>query len=96
MAIAIAAVIAMGLEVVIIGRPADEQMACQVISREFSPCPSSCPVVIGAIYELVRLIGEAGPHLNVILGRYRHPILEDRVMMFLDLDQLDFPGRGAG
>ena len=41
-------------------------------------------VVIGAIYELVRLIG-GRVLLNVILGRYRHPIREDRVMMFLDL-----------
>ena len=41
-------------------------------------------VVGSAIYELVRLIG--GRVLpNVILRRYRHPIREDRVMMFLDL-----------
>ena len=41
-------------------------------------------VVGSAIYELVRLIrGRVLP--NVILGRYRHPIREDRVMMFLDL-----------
>ena len=41
-------------------------------------------VVGSAIYELVRLIG-GWVLLNVILGRYRHPIREDRVMMFLDL-----------
>jgi len=41
-------------------------------------------VVGSAIYELVRLIG-GRVLLNVILGRYRHPIREDRVMMFLDL-----------
>ena len=41
-------------------------------------------VVIGAIYELVRLIG-GRVLINVVLGRYRHPIREQRVMMFLDL-----------
>jgi len=41
-------------------------------------------VVFGAFFELARLIG-GRVLLNVILGRYRHPPREDRVLMFLDL-----------
>ena len=41
-------------------------------------------VIFGAIFELARLIG-GRVLLNVILGRYRHPTREDRVLMFLDL-----------
>ena len=82
MAITIAAVIA-GLEVVIYGRP----LTCRWLSGDFPRILAMSfvlSVVIGAIYELVRLIG-GRVLLNVILGRYRHPIREDRVMMFLDL-----------
>jgi hypothetical protein len=82
MAITIAAVIA-GLEVVIYGRP----LTSRWLSGDFPRILAMSfvlSVVIGAIYELVRLIG-GRVLLNVILGRYRHPIREDRVMMFLDL-----------
>ena len=82
MAITIAAVIA-GLEVVIYGRP----LTSRWLSSDFPRILAMSfvlSVVIGAIYELVRLIG-GRVLLNVILGRYRHPIREDRVMMFLDL-----------
>jgi class 3 adenylate cyclase len=41
-------------------------------------------MLFGAVYELVRLVGGRAL-LNVILGRYRHPIREERVMLFLDL-----------
>jgi adenylate cyclase len=41
-------------------------------------------VLFGAIFELTRLIG-GRTLLNVILGRYRHPTREERVLMFLDL-----------
>jgi adenylate cyclase len=40
--------------------------------------------LFGAIFELTRLIGGL-TLLNVILGRYRHPIREERILMFLDL-----------
>ena len=82
MAITIAAVIA-GLEVVIYGRP----LTSRWLSGDFPRILAMSfvlSVVIGAIYELVRLIG-GRVLLNVILGRYRHPTREDRVMMFLDL-----------
>src|SRR6185312_13495156 len=41
-------------------------------------------MMIGAIYELVRLVG-GRVLLNVMLGRYRRPIREERVLLFLDL-----------
>jgi adenylate cyclase len=41
-------------------------------------------VLFGAIFELTRLIG-GRVLLNIILGRYRHPTREQRVLMFLDL-----------
>ncbi|MBR1219596.1 adenylate/guanylate cyclase domain-containing protein [Bradyrhizobium sp. U87765 SZCCT0131] len=40
--------------------------------------------VIGAVYEVTRLVGSR-VLLNVILGRYRRPVREERVLMFLDL-----------
>jgi class 3 adenylate cyclase len=40
--------------------------------------------LFGAIFELTRLVG-GRVLLNVILGRYRHPTREERVLMFLDL-----------
>jgi class 3 adenylate cyclase len=41
-------------------------------------------IVIGAIYELIRMIGSR-VLLNVMIGRYKRPILEERVVLFLDL-----------
>lgn len=41
-------------------------------------------VAIAAIYELTRLIG-ARVLFNVMIGRYRRPIREQRVFLFLDL-----------
>src|SRR5258708_13376965 len=40
--------------------------------------------VIGAIFELTRLVGSR-VLLNFILGRYRRPVREQRVLLFLDL-----------
>jgi class 3 adenylate cyclase len=82
MATAIAGVIA-GLQVVIYDRP----LSVTWLSDDFPKILAMSfvlSVVGSAIYELVRLIG-GRVLLNVILGRYRHPIREDRVMMFLDL-----------
>jgi class 3 adenylate cyclase len=39
---------------------------------------------VGAVYELTRLVGRR-VLLNVALGRYRVPVREERVLMFLDL-----------
>ena len=41
-------------------------------------------IPITAIYELVRMIG-GRTLLNVALGRYRQPVREERVLLFLDL-----------
>jgi adenylate cyclase len=41
-------------------------------------------MLFGAVYELIRLVGGRAL-LNVILGRYRHPTREERVLLFLDL-----------
>ena len=41
-------------------------------------------ILFGSVFELMRLI-DGRVLLNVVLGRYRHPTREDRVMMFLDL-----------
>ena len=41
-------------------------------------------MLIGAVFELIRLVGSR-VLLNVILGRYRRPTREQRVLLFLDL-----------
>jgi class 3 adenylate cyclase len=41
-------------------------------------------ITIGAVYELVRLVG-GRTLVNVMLGRYRRPTREERVLLFLDL-----------
>jgi class 3 adenylate cyclase len=41
-------------------------------------------VLFGAIFELTRLIG-GRVLFNIVLGRYRHPTREERILMFLDL-----------
>jgi class 3 adenylate cyclase len=41
-------------------------------------------IVVGAIFELTQLVGSQ-VLLNVVLGRYRRPKREERVLMFLDL-----------
>jgi class 3 adenylate cyclase len=41
-------------------------------------------ILTGAIFELVQLVGSR-TLLNVILGRYRRPRREERVLLFLDL-----------
>jgi class 3 adenylate cyclase len=41
-------------------------------------------VLIGAIYELIQLVG-GRVLINFILGRYRRPVREQRVLLFLDL-----------
>jgi class 3 adenylate cyclase len=41
-------------------------------------------ILVGAIFELVQLVGSR-TLLNVILGRYRRPRREERILLFLDL-----------
>ncbi len=41
-------------------------------------------MTVGALYELIRLVG-GKVLVNVMLGRYRRPTREERIMLFLDL-----------
>jgi adenylate cyclase len=82
MAITIAAVI-VALQVVIYARP----LAAKWLVSDFPKILTMAfvfSVIFGSIFELTRLVG-GRVLLNVILGRYRHPTREERVLMFLDL-----------
>jgi class 3 adenylate cyclase len=82
MAITIAAVI-VGLQLVLYDRP----LTTIWLSGDFPKILALSfilSVIFGAVFELTRLIG-GRVLLNVVLGRYRHPIREERVLMFLDL-----------
>ena len=77
------AVVIAGMQVVIYDRP----LAAKWLLDEFPGIIAISfvlSVVFGAVFELTRLIG-GRVLLNVILGRYRHPTREERVLMFLDL-----------
>ena len=82
MAVTIGVVIA-GLQVLIYDRPFSADWLVhdfpKIIAFAFA-----LSVVFGALFELLRLIG-GRVLINVILGRYRHPMREERVLMFLDL-----------
>lgn len=81
-AITVAAVI-VGLQVVLYGQP----LATTWLLAEFPGIVAIAfvsSVIFSAIFELTRLVG-GRVLLNVILGRYRHPTREERVLMFLDL-----------
>jgi class 3 adenylate cyclase len=82
MATTIAAVIA-GLEVLIYARPLSARWLLGDFPRILA-ISFVLSIMFGAIFELTRLIG-GRVLLNVVLGRYRHPTREDRVLMFLDL-----------
>jgi len=56
----------------------------QPVSRASSASPFAASVVIGALFELTRLIG-GRVLFNVIIGRYRRPTREQRVLLFLDI-----------
>jgi class 3 adenylate cyclase len=82
MAIAVS-VIAVGLQVVLYDRRPQGTWFFIDIPRIVA-ITFAFSVLFGAIFELTRLIG-GRTLLNVILGRYRHPTREERVLMFLDL-----------
>lgn len=79
----VVAVVAMGLQAAIYGdRTAATWLVEQfprVVGFSFVMC-----VLISAALELTRLVGSP-VLLNVILGRYRRPTREQRVLLFLDL-----------
>jgi adenylate cyclase len=82
MAITIAAVI-VGLQMVLYGQALETTWLLANFPGIFAMA-FVLSVAFSTIFELTRLIG-GRVLLHVILGRYRHPIREERVLMFLDL-----------
>ena len=82
MAITVAAVI-VGLQMVLYGQALEATWLLANFPGIFAMA-FVLSVAFSAVFELTRLIG-GRVLLNVILGRYRHPIREERVLMFLDL-----------
>ncbi len=81
-AIAVATV-AIGLEVVLYGHRIEAAWLAAGLPRIVG-ITFAGSVVIGALFELTRLIGSR-VLFNVIIGRYRRPTREQRVLLFLDL-----------
>src|SRR5258708_12681217 len=75
--------VAVGLEVVLYGHRIEAKWLIgdfpRIVGMTFV-----LSFVIGAIFELTRLVGSR-VLLNFILGRYRRPVREQRVLLFLDL-----------
>src|SRR5258708_28097688 len=75
--------VAVGLEVVLYGHRIEAKWLIgdfpRIVGMTFV-----LSFVIGAIFELTRLVGSR-VLLNFILGRYRRPVREQRVLVFLDL-----------
>src|SRR5258705_10903463 len=82
MAVVVAAV-AIGLEVVLYGHRIEAAWLAAGLPRIVG-ITFAASVVIGALFELTRLIGSR-VLFNVIIGRYRRPTREQRVLLFLDL-----------
>jgi adenylate cyclase len=75
--------VAVGLEVVLYGR----RIEAKWLIGDFPLIVGMTFVgsfVVGAIFELTKLVGSR-VLLNFILGRYRRPVRERRVLLFLDL-----------
>jgi class 3 adenylate cyclase len=82
MAFAVAA-IAAGLQVMLYAEPLEAKWLTASFPRIVAVA-FVASVLIGATIELTRLVG-GRVLLNVVLGRYRRPVREERVLMFLDL-----------
>ena len=82
MAIVVAAV-AIGLEAVLNPRPIGSSWFATDLPRIVG-LAFTVSVVTGAILELARLVG-GRVLINVVVGRYRRPAREQRVLLFLDL-----------
>ena len=79
----VVATVAAALEVILYGHRIDRAWLVQdypiIVGLTFAGS-----ILFGAIYELVRLVG-GHVLVNVMLGRYRRPTREERVLLFLDL-----------
>lgn len=81
-AIVVAAVL-VGLQPVIYGEPLTAKWFSATFPGLFAAAVV-LSIAFSAVFELVRLIG-GRVLLAVMLGRYRHPVREERVLMFPDL-----------
>jgi adenylate cyclase len=82
MAVVIATV-AMALQVVLYGHRLEATWLITDFPRIVA-VTFAASIVVGAASELTRLIGSR-VLFNVIIGRYRRPVREERVLLFLDL-----------
>jgi class 3 adenylate cyclase len=82
MAIAIATVVA-GLEPLLYGHHIESNWLVDKFPK-IAAAAFIATLLIGGFFELTRLVGSR-VLFNVALGRYRTPVKEDRVLMFLDL-----------
>ena len=79
----VVAIAAMGLEIVLYGHGIEARWIGESFPKIIG-VTLSLSVPITMIYELIRMIG-GRTLLNVVLGRYRRPVREERVLLFLDL-----------
>jgi adenylate cyclase len=79
----VVATVAIGLEVVLYGHGIEAAWLAAGFPRIVGVTFAGS-VVIGALFELTRLIGSR-VLFNVIIGRYRRPTREQRVLLFIDL-----------
>jgi adenylate cyclase len=79
----VVAVTAIALEVVLYGHGPEVKWIREIFLKIIG-IALLLSIPITAIYELVRMIG-GRTLLNVALGRYRQPVREERVLLFLDL-----------
>jgi len=79
----IAAVAAMALEVILYGHGIEAKWIRDTFLKIIG-VSLLLSIPITTIYELVRMIG-GRTLLDVVLGRYRRPVREQRVLLFLDL-----------
>ena len=79
----VVATVAMGLQVVLYGNRIETVWLVTDFPRIVG-ITFAASIVLGAAFELTRLIG-GRVLFNVIVGRYRRPTREERVLLFLDL-----------
>jgi class 3 adenylate cyclase len=79
----VVAIAAMTLEVVLYGHGIEAKWIAESFPKIIG-ITLSLSIPITMVYELIRMIG-GRTLLNVVLGRYRRPVREARVLLFLDL-----------
>lgn len=79
----VVATVAMALQVILYGHRIESTWLITDFPRIVA-VTFAASIVVGAASELTRLIG-GRVLFNVIIGRYRRPVREERVLLFLDL-----------